>query len=141
MCFDNQCTKEHRRYYCTRVISYRTARRPGGHVGVGEVVLETCFHFSNKKFVEFFSFLGDFLLKSVTPKTKSCELSSTLFYCRDLRDVSLRERWRSRCLPSTQRLLRVLSRSAYDISIEVEVKRASRITGSHPSSLQPGTRV
>ena len=85
LCFDNQCTKEHRRYYCTRVISYRTARRPGGHVGVGEVVLETCFHFSNKKFVEFFSSFGEFLLKSVTPKTKSCELSSTLFYCRDLR--------------------------------------------------------
>ena len=30
-------------------------------------------------------FFLEFLLKSVTPKTKSCELSSTLFYCRDLR--------------------------------------------------------
>ena len=70
LCFDNQCTKEHRRYYCTRVISYRTARRPGGHVGVGEVVLETCFHFSNKKFVEFFSFWRFFCSKAWLRKQK-----------------------------------------------------------------------
>ena len=34
---------------------------PGGHVGVGEVVLETCFHFSNKKFVEFWNLWNFFL--------------------------------------------------------------------------------